>query len=111
MAALGEISITLMGLHPDETLVSSLTWRPGNKIAPVYPDESDSITGTVAVEGVAQAGIRVLLLDVTTRQVVYEAKTDLNGDYLFTNLNPTDEYIALAITPDSANYNSLLYQV
>jgi hypothetical protein len=111
MADLGEISITMMGLNPDEARVSSLTWRPGNKIAPVYPDESDSIAGTVSVEGVVQARVRVLLLDVTTRQVVKEAKTDLNGDYLFTNLNPTDEYVALAVTPDSVNYNSLVYQV
>ena len=72
-------------------------------------DSEGSISVTVRVEGAIQAGMLAKCVHRRTNTVVNYAKTDVNGQITFSDLNrnATGEYYVIAFSED--DYNALIY--
>jgi hypothetical protein len=75
-------------------------------------DESDSISGTVMVDGRAAPGVLVTLLHTRSRYRVARVSTDASGVYTFNKgISPTQEYTIIISSPDLARYNDTIYNL
>ena len=73
----------------------------------VFFDESDTISGTVQVEGTATEGLRVDLYYKGRR--LRSNLTDGSGNYSFPGVSPALSYAVKIQTPNGANYNDAVY--
>jgi hypothetical protein len=64
----------------------------------VDPTAGNNLTGAVTNAGVGQAGVNVLLIDQSTKQVVETTTTDVDGNYSFTGRSDTIDFLVVVYT-------------